>query len=157
MTGHISGKAVIGQNYKVLQKFTGFSSALLQTYIQMNLFADLLLSLRYTRQSNIIFSSSARNMASVPLDIHFRCCICLDTYSDPVTIPCGHNFCLECIDGFWDTKDKSECPLCKETFGERPELRINRVFAEIVESLKRFVLNLYFYIKPNFLKEIMIF
>ncbi|XP_041820693.1 zinc finger protein RFP-like [Chelmon rostratus] len=77
----------------------------------------------------------ARNMASVP--VQFRCCICLDTYTEPVSIPCGHNFCLDCIEGFWDTKDKSECPLCKETFGTRPELRINRGFADIVEFFKR--------------------
>ncbi|KAM9335274.1 E3 ubiquitin-protein ligase TRIM39-like [Symphorus nematophorus] len=78
----------------------------------------------------------ARNAASVPLEVHFRCCICLDTYYDPVTIPCGHNFCLDCIEGFWDTKDKSECPLCKETFVGRPELKVNLVFAEIINSLK---------------------
>ncbi|XP_070710618.1 E3 ubiquitin-protein ligase TRIM39-like [Pempheris klunzingeri] len=76
-------------------------------------------------------------MASVPSDTQFRCCICLDTYTDPVSTPCGHNFCLDCIEGFWDTKDKSECPLCKETFRKRPELRINRDFAEIIEFFKR--------------------
>ncbi|XP_051257796.1 E3 ubiquitin-protein ligase TRIM39 [Dicentrarchus labrax] len=75
--------------------------------------------------------------ASVPFEVQFRCCICLDTYTDPVSIPCGHNFCLDCIEGFWDTKDKSECPLCKETFANRPQLRINRAFAEIVEIIKR--------------------
>ncbi|XP_035530853.1 E3 ubiquitin-protein ligase TRIM39-like isoform X2 [Morone saxatilis] len=75
--------------------------------------------------------------ASVSFEVQFRCCICLDTYTDPVSIPCGHNFCLDCIEGFWDTKDKSECPLCKETFANRPQLRINRGFAEIVEIIKR--------------------
>lgn len=82
-------------------------------------------------------TQTVRNMASTPFEVQFRCCICLDTYTDPVSIPCGHNFCLDCIEGFWDTKDKSECPLCKETFRERPELRINRGFAEIVEFFKR--------------------
>uniref|UniRef100_A0A3Q2WF29 RING-type domain-containing protein n=1 Tax=Haplochromis burtoni TaxID=8153 RepID=A0A3Q2WF29_HAPBU len=79
-------------------------------------------------------------MASVPLENQFRCCICLDTYTDPVSIPCGHNFCLDCIEGYWDTKDKSECPLCKETFKERPELRINRAFSDMIEFFKRSVL-----------------
>ncbi|XP_070785876.1 E3 ubiquitin-protein ligase TRIM39-like [Enoplosus armatus] len=80
-----------------------------------------------------------RNMASVPTEVQFRCCICLDVYTDPVSIPCGHNFCLDCIVSFWDTKDKSECPLCKETFKQRPELRINRGFAEIIEIFKRYL------------------
>ncbi|XP_051800119.1 E3 ubiquitin-protein ligase TRIM39-like [Acanthochromis polyacanthus] len=82
-------------------------------------------------------TQTVRNVASVPLEDQFRCCICLDIYTDPVSIPCGHNFCLDCIEGFWDTKDKSDCPLCKETFITRPELRINRGFSDIIEFLKR--------------------
>uniref|UniRef100_A0A3Q0S514 RING-type domain-containing protein n=1 Tax=Amphilophus citrinellus TaxID=61819 RepID=A0A3Q0S514_AMPCI len=80
------------------------------------------------------------SMASVPFEDQFRCCICLDIYTDPVSIPCGHNFCLDCIEGYWDTKEKSECPLCKETFKERPELRINRDFSDVIEFLKRSLL-----------------
>lgn len=88
---------------------------------------------------------SVRDMAITPFEVQFRCCICLDTYVDPVSIPCGHNFCLDCIEGYWDTKDKPECPLCKETFRERPELRINRGFEEMVRLLERFVYNLFFF------------
>ncbi|XP_042257245.1 E3 ubiquitin-protein ligase TRIM39-like [Thunnus maccoyii] len=80
---------------------------------------------------------TVRNMASEPFEKQFHCCICLDIYTDPVSIPCGHNFCLDCIEHFWDTKDKSECPLCKETFRGRPDLRINRNFADIIEFFKR--------------------
>ncbi|XP_022623872.1 E3 ubiquitin-protein ligase TRIM21-like [Seriola dumerili] len=79
-------------------------------------------------------STEVRN---VLFEEQFRCCICLDIYTDPVSIPCGHNFCLDCIEGFWDTKDTSECPLCKEIFRNRPELRINRGFANVIELFKR--------------------
>ncbi|XP_060887529.1 E3 ubiquitin-protein ligase TRIM21-like [Labrus mixtus] len=82
-------------------------------------------------------TQTALNMASVPLELQFRCCICLDTFTDPVSIPCGHNFCMDCIEGFWDTKNQSQCPLCKETFRTRPTLRINRGFADIVEIFNR--------------------
>ncbi|KAG7221475.1 hypothetical protein INR49_002450, partial [Caranx melampygus] len=77
------------------------------------------------------------NMSSVVFEEQFRCCICLDVYTDPVSIPCGHNFCLDCIEGFWDMKEQSECPLCKETFRNRPDLRINRGFAGVIEFFKR--------------------
>ncbi|KAM9426464.1 E3 ubiquitin-protein ligase TRIM39-like [Pholidichthys leucotaenia] len=77
------------------------------------------------------------NMNSLPFEDQFRCCICLGMYIDPVSIPCGHNFCLDCIEGYWDTKEKSECPLCKEAFKTRPELRINREFTDIIEFFKR--------------------
>ncbi|KAM3590566.1 uncharacterized protein V6R79_011996 [Siganus canaliculatus] len=76
-------------------------------------------------------------MAAMPLEVQLRCCICLHTYSDPVSIPCGHNFCMDCIESYWDTKDKAECPLCKQTFRQRPELRINRVFAELVDIFEK--------------------
>ena len=81
-------------------------------------------------------------MTSVEFEEQFRCCICLNIYTDPVSTPCGHNFCLDCIEGYWDTKGRSDCPLCKQTYRKRPELRINREFAEIIEFIKRFVFNL---------------
>ncbi|XP_042368395.1 E3 ubiquitin-protein ligase TRIM39-like [Plectropomus leopardus] len=74
------------------------------------------------------------NMAlAVSLEEQFRCCICLERYTYPTTIPCGHNFCLDCIEGYWDTKAKPDCPLCKETFDKRPQLRINRSMIDIID------------------------
>ncbi|XP_068584357.1 E3 ubiquitin-protein ligase TRIM39-like isoform X2 [Cebidichthys violaceus] len=78
------------------------------------------------------------NMAlAVSVEEQFKCCICLDIFTDPTSIPCGHNFCLDCIEDFWDTKTKYECPLCKETFEKRPQLRINLGYAEIIDIYKR--------------------
>lgn len=82
---------------------------------------------------------SDRNMASVLSEEQFRCSICLDIFKNPASIPCGHNFCLECIKRFWDTRHKSECPLCKEAFKNRPNLRINVDLKDITEKFKRSV------------------
>lgn len=87
------------------------------------------------------FFAVANMSLAVPLEEQFKCCICLDIFTHPTSIPCGHNFCLECIEGFWDTKRKPECPLCKEKFKKRPPLKINCGFAEIIEIYKRFVIN----------------
>ncbi|KAM9836970.1 E3 ubiquitin-protein ligase TRIM39-like [Aulostomus maculatus] len=78
-----------------------------------------------------------QTMTPVLFEQRFCCCICMDIYRDPVSIPCGHNFCLDCIERFWDTKVKNECPLCKEAFRERPDLRINHNFADIIDIFRR--------------------
>uniref|UniRef100_A0A3B3ZBI8 RING-type domain-containing protein n=1 Tax=Periophthalmus magnuspinnatus TaxID=409849 RepID=A0A3B3ZBI8_9GOBI len=71
-------------------------------------------------------------MSNAFLEDQLRCIICLDFFKSPVSIPCGHNFCLGCIKRFWDTRHKAECPLCKETFKSRPNLRVNVALRDIV-------------------------
>ncbi|XP_074479447.1 E3 ubiquitin-protein ligase TRIM39-like [Sebastes fasciatus] len=93
--------------------------------------------MRTIEMLNMTTQKGTNMTLSVPLEEQFQCCICLDIYTDPASIPCGHNFCLDCIDGFWDTKTKYECPLCKETFRKRPQLRINHGYAEIIDIYKR--------------------
>uniref|UniRef100_A0A3B4YVX7 Uncharacterized protein n=1 Tax=Seriola lalandi dorsalis TaxID=1841481 RepID=A0A3B4YVX7_SERLL len=53
----------------------------------------------------------------------FLCSICLDVFTDPVALPCGHNFCNKCITEHWDVNVPNQCPNCKEVFYIRPELR----------------------------------
>ncbi|XP_041637277.1 E3 ubiquitin-protein ligase TRIM68-like [Cheilinus undulatus] len=67
----------------------------------------------------------------------FRCSICLDMFTDPVSIPCGHNFCKRCIIRNWDVNMRCECPLCKKAFNRRPELFVNTFIAEIASQFRR--------------------
>uniref|UniRef100_A0A3B4UXE9 E3 ubiquitin-protein ligase TRIM11-like n=1 Tax=Seriola dumerili TaxID=41447 RepID=A0A3B4UXE9_SERDU len=61
----------------------------------------------------------------------FLCSICLDVFTDPVTTPCGHNFCNKCITEHWDVNVPNQCPNCKEVFYIRPELRVNTFISEM--------------------------
>ncbi|XP_059191818.1 nuclear factor 7, brain-like [Centropristis striata] len=64
----------------------------------------------------------------------FLCSICLDVFTDPVAIPCGHNFCKTCITEHWDKNVPCQCPNCKEVFDSRPQLRINTFISEMLSK-----------------------
>ena len=53
------------------------------------------------------------------LDDITECAICTQVYTDPRVLPCGHTYCLKCIEAW--TKDKQPgdevaCPLCRKQF-----------------------------------------
>ncbi|KAM3864884.1 E3 ubiquitin-protein ligase TRIM21-like [Diretmus argenteus] len=67
----------------------------------------------------------------------FLCSICLDVFTDPVAIPCGHNYCKSCITQHWDINAQCQCPMCKELFERRPELRVNILISEMAAHYRK--------------------
>uniref|UniRef100_A0A3B3VHE5 Tripartite motif containing 25 n=1 Tax=Poecilia latipinna TaxID=48699 RepID=A0A3B3VHE5_9TELE len=68
------------------------------------------------------------------LEDELTCSICLSTFDCPVTIPCGHNFCQNCLLATW--KDSYSCPQCRTLFATRPELKKNTVLSTVVETFR---------------------
>ncbi|XP_067303243.1 E3 ubiquitin-protein ligase TRIM39-like [Pseudorasbora parva] len=70
------------------------------------------------------------------LNEELQCSICLEVFTDPVTTPCGHNFCRSCLSKCWTDTQTCFCPLCKETFSKRPDLKINTILREVAQHFK---------------------
>ncbi|XP_038145320.1 E3 ubiquitin/ISG15 ligase TRIM25-like [Cyprinodon tularosa] len=63
------------------------------------------------------------------------CSICLGEFNEPVSTPCGHNFCKGCIMQYWNSlvSGPAQCPLCKKKLGNKPRLQVNTEFRDMVE------------------------
>lgn len=66
-----------------------------------------------------------------------QCSICQRVLTDPVTTPCGHNFCQSCIENVWDSSDVCRCPSCDRSFERRPEISINTAFKELADTFRK--------------------
>ena len=75
--------------------------------------------------------------SSLLSDDRFLCSICLDVFTDPITTPCGHNYCKACITQHWDTNDVCKCPLCQKTFNRRPNLSVNTFISEMADQFRK--------------------
>ncbi|XP_053729617.1 finTRIM family, member 86 [Synchiropus splendidus] len=69
----------------------------------------------------------------------FVCSVCLETMKDPATLPCGHSYCLACIQHHWDNgggEGQCSCPQCRQVFNPRPSLAKSTVLVEAMEKLR---------------------
>lgn len=69
------------------------------------------------------------------------CPICLQFYSDPVVLPCGHNYCRGCIEETATAAVKVEsrnpqCPECRLEFHDVDSLQRNFKLCSIIEGFK---------------------
>ncbi|XP_076869117.1 E3 ubiquitin-protein ligase TRIM39 [Brachyhypopomus gauderio] len=66
----------------------------------------------------------------------FRCPVCLGVFIQPVSLPCGHTFCLSCIQTQWVTTGSPHCPKCSVVFRAPPEFRENSFADEMARKIR---------------------
>ncbi|XP_069488970.1 E3 ubiquitin-protein ligase TRIM39-like [Ambystoma mexicanum] len=65
------------------------------------------------------------------------CSICLEYFTEPVSVECGHAFCLSCITQCWEGLEANfPCPQCRET-SQNKTLRPIRQLGKMVEIAKQ--------------------
>ncbi|CAM4618768.1 unnamed protein product, partial [Lepidochelys olivacea] len=64
------------------------------------------------------------------------CSICLEYFTDPVTIECGQNFCRACLSQCWGEPEPNfSCPQCRESALQR-DLRPHGQLGNLAELVK---------------------
>ncbi|XP_034052374.1 E3 ubiquitin/ISG15 ligase TRIM25-like [Gymnodraco acuticeps] len=72
------------------------------------------------------------------LAYELSCPICLQLFSDPLVLPCGHNYCQSCIGKSIVIKDQTppRCPECREEYQGFESLQRNFKLCSIIEGYR---------------------
>lgn len=73
------------------------------------------------------------------LEAELTCPVCLDLYRDPHLLPCGHNFCLPCLNNLKSRGDhgRLRCPECRQSHLSIAPWQKNFKLANIADGLRR--------------------
>ncbi|XP_019220757.1 nuclear factor 7, brain-like [Oreochromis niloticus] len=70
------------------------------------------------------------------LEGYLSCHVCSETFRDPVSLSCSHNFCSSCLQKFWEQAKNKNCPICKRK-SSRDEPSINVSLKELADSFAK--------------------
>ncbi|XP_051822648.1 probable E3 ubiquitin-protein ligase TRIML1 [Antechinus flavipes] len=87
---------------------------------------------------------AAANLAE-DLKEELTCAVCLEYFSHPVTLGCGHSFCHLCLLRSWEgAEEPSSCPECRRAFWMRevqPNHRLRKLVS-IARNLRPYLLQI---------------
>ena len=77
-------------------------------------------------------------MASI-LSGQIQCAVCLSDFTDPVSLPCDHSFCRNCITCYINvTAGASLCPECRHPFSSS-DIRESRFVRNITATVREYL------------------
>jgi hypothetical protein len=91
--------------------------------------------------------ATAKATPAALFNAKFECSVCHDLFQDPRNLPCGHTFCLQCLQHIvqaavtrsGNTVDKIPCPQCRTQFSvgsqNLQDLPKNYIVAAVISSL----------------------
>ncbi|XP_024130358.1 nuclear factor 7, brain [Oryzias melastigma] len=66
------------------------------------------------------------------LNSFLTCQVCLETFKDPVSLSCNHNFCSSCLQKSWEQTKNKNCPICKRK-SSKDQLGVNFGLKEVAD------------------------
>ncbi|XP_062904231.1 zinc-binding protein A33-like [Mobula hypostoma] len=76
-------------------------------------------------------------MASANLVQELTCPVCLEVFTDPVSLECGHHFCATCISQVWErVSGDVSCPQCRQVFAQR-NTRPAHILSNVAEQVRQ--------------------
>ncbi|XP_035029638.1 LON peptidase N-terminal domain and ring finger 1, like [Hippoglossus stenolepis] len=98
-------------------------------------------SSKHKKQGSKQLSAKSKTCRSVPEDLldpnDLECSLCMRLFYEPVTTPCGHTFCKNCLERCLD--HTPQCPLCKESLKEYLACRKYIVTTVLDKSIKQYL------------------
>uniref|UniRef100_A0A8C3G4T0 Tripartite motif containing 107 n=2 Tax=Cyclopterus lumpus TaxID=8103 RepID=A0A8C3G4T0_CYCLU len=70
------------------------------------------------------------------LAVELSCPICLQLFSDPASLPCGHIYCFSCLQTMGEGLDQHSCPECQAEYQGTKALVKSLKLSSIVETYK---------------------
>jgi hypothetical protein len=78
----------------------------------------------------------------VSLRNELTCVICHDVFIEPISLPCGHSFCKDCLDWWWLQPQKrgaEDCPTCRSRLSPKqqdvPSFQVNLALRACILAL----------------------
>lgn len=68
--------------------------------------------------------------------LELTCPICLQIYSEPVSPPCGHTYCLACLQTMGEGLDRHSCPECQAVYQGPTDLVKSLKLCSLLETYK---------------------